>query len=1060
MIFLVLKTSKEFEIRKYLVLNKYFLSLLGVKDILDLAEQLKNIKEGIGENGLTNFYQVISRLSNIDGEVSNKLEEYDRNITDYVKKINANRHSQKISLKYFQYLAVLFSEILFDNLTKNKNEFIAKLNQFLTKYKKQEGKISEIIPEFNENDLKKFAFWMATGAGKTIIMHINYYQFLKYRPFEPENIILITPNEGMTKQHAEELKKSGIAYKIGSEDMSGKGNYIRIYEITKLVETKEGRGKTVEVSAFVGKNFVLVDEGHKGRKSEDKKWINNRNKLIENGGLTLEYSATFGQILNEEDSDTLSEYAKAILFDYSYKYFYLDGYGKDFKILNQEKAKGIIKEDVIFIANLLSFYEQIDAYLKNEKEALLNNIQKPLWTFVGTTVYKETSKEISDVSKIVQFISKFLTDKNWAANNISNILSGRFVNEKNEDIFSDEYSLFRDYYQKYGTEVLMGGIYKTVFNGIEPLKLYIIKNSPGEIGLKSGDEYFGVINIGDVSSLKKNLIENKILNEEDIREDSISASLFDSIKEEDSRINVLIGARKFAEGWDTWRVSSIGLLNIGKGQGPLIIQLFGRGVRLKGKDMSLKRADNPDQILSCLETLKIFGINANYLKAFLGAINKEIEVENVKIPVIKQHTDKWFDLYTLLKIKTEEDFKEEKTVLLSTKERLGDIKMENFNIAVIKSNRKIKNTEYEESIKTEKVKVNYRPLSVLLKEEQNYAAGDLINLSLKEILIELIKYKLNKQYYNLVINEADIKKIIFYTDIIKVEYEGKEYDDFKNFQNLKEIVVQGLKNYVDKVYRHNLQKFETENLKYEKLSNTDPLKAFSATDEVSSDRKTYYYNVAINAEDRNLVTKIKELAQNIDKLIGEKEEENNYLPRIYFDRHLYLPILLYKNENLHISPTGLNESEADFLFKLREYVKSKPNIPYDIYIIRNFPKSGVGFTSEGYGFYPDFIMWLKDHNGQTQYIVLIDPKGLTQSTPEDEKLNLYKKLKEIENKLDDKNLHLDSFIFSKTNFEDLKKKGWQNEKDSYTGRHILFLEDGIDAIRTMISLILEGNQLN
>ncbi|MEM4215446.1 MAG: DEAD/DEAH box helicase family protein [Candidatus Pacearchaeota archaeon] len=46
---------------------------------------------------------------------------------------------------------------------------------------------------------------MATGSGKTLIMHINYYQFLNYKLFSLDNIILITPNEGLSKQHFEEL---------------------------------------------------------------------------------------------------------------------------------------------------------------------------------------------------------------------------------------------------------------------------------------------------------------------------------------------------------------------------------------------------------------------------------------------------------------------------------------------------------------------------------------------------------------------------------------------------------------------------------------------------------------------------------------------------------------------------------------------------------------------------------------------------------------------------------------------------------------------------------------
>jgi len=49
----------------------------------------------------------------------------------------------------------------------------------------------------------------------------------------------------------------------------------------------------------------------------------------------LKYSATFGQALSAARNDPLTaEYGKAIVFDYSYRYFYGDGYGKDFRILN------------------------------------------------------------------------------------------------------------------------------------------------------------------------------------------------------------------------------------------------------------------------------------------------------------------------------------------------------------------------------------------------------------------------------------------------------------------------------------------------------------------------------------------------------------------------------------------------------------------------------------------------------------------------------------------------------------------------------------------------------
>ena len=59
----------------------------------------------------------------------------------------------------------------------------------------------------------------------------------------------------------------------------------------------------------------------------------------------------------------------------------------------------------------------------------------------------------------------------------------------------------------------------------------------------------------------------------------------------------------------------MGLMNVGKGEGAQIIQLFGRGVRLKGYDMSLKRSGRtvlPEEIerpkhIALLEFLDLVG---------------------------------------------------------------------------------------------------------------------------------------------------------------------------------------------------------------------------------------------------------------------------------------------------------------------------------------------------------------------------------------------------------------------------------------------------------------------
>ena len=95
-------------------------------------------------------------------------------------------------------------------------------------------------------------------------------------------------------------------------------------------------------------------------------------------------------------------------------------------------------------------------------------------------------------------------------------------------------------------------------------------------------------------------------------------------------MNIVIGARRFIAGWNSWRVSTMGLMHVGVGEGPEIIQMFGRGVRLKGRDMSLKRhresgAEPPadGHRLAELETLRIFGLRANYMQTFQDLLQSE-----------------------------------------------------------------------------------------------------------------------------------------------------------------------------------------------------------------------------------------------------------------------------------------------------------------------------------------------------------------------------------------------------------------------------------------------------
>jgi hypothetical protein len=112
-----------------------------------------------------------------------------------------------------------------------------------------------------------------------------------------------------------------------------------------------------------------------------------------------------------------------------------------------------------------------------------------------------------------------------------------------------------------------------------------------------------------------------------VDDSDFTEAMFASVKDSTSPVNLLIGSKKFVEGWDCWRGSTMGLMHVGKSEGSQIIQLFGRGVRLKGYEWSLKRSGHTrasvrPPFIEEIETLNVFGVEADFMKKF-GEFLKE-----------------------------------------------------------------------------------------------------------------------------------------------------------------------------------------------------------------------------------------------------------------------------------------------------------------------------------------------------------------------------------------------------------------------------------------------------
>ena len=111
------KSTPEYSFNDQLLLFRYFLHLFGKSTLADLAGKLNDADyEGLDENQNTYFYTFLRRVcvSNADKVKINpdKLRQYDENICRYVRQIGEKRGG--LTLKYYQYIALLFTEIYLD----------------------------------------------------------------------------------------------------------------------------------------------------------------------------------------------------------------------------------------------------------------------------------------------------------------------------------------------------------------------------------------------------------------------------------------------------------------------------------------------------------------------------------------------------------------------------------------------------------------------------------------------------------------------------------------------------------------------------------------------------------------------------------------------------------------------------------------------------------------------------------------------------------------------------------------------------------------------------------
>lgn len=1067
-----------------LVLNRFFLSLFGghpydldqdtFREVTKrLTDESLEVRE---EDGTSRFMEELERLLPNGGPLTyEQLVEYDQNIARHTEAINGRRAS-RIQWKYFQYLTLLFCEIYLDWYFRDAEGLLAALNRHLEAFNSAllewgERK-GDLLTPYTPESLRKVAFWNATGSGKTLVMHVNLLQYRHYlnkarRTGELNRVVVLTPNEGLTHQHLAEFKLSGIVAAPFDKNSTGAmyaGQIVDVIDMNKLRE--EGKKKTVSVDQFETNNLVFIDEAHRG--SQGEVWSEMRSRLAKDG-FTFEYSATLGQAA-ASSAESVDEYAKSILFDYSYRYFHADGFGKDYQILNidGDDASQADRErrQLYLTACLLSFYQQLCLYEDERARYKPFALDKPLWVFVGgkvTAVRTENRKQVSDVVDILLFLAELVADANRKTTlaHLEKLLSGDtgLLDSRNRDIFAEAFGYLRE--TRATASSVLAGILERLFNAPHGGGLHVdyLVGGDGELALRLGtsEEPFGVVNVGDAKKVADLCREHDALI---VNDKEFSTSLFRTLNDKDSKLHLLIGSKRFSEGWNSYRVSTLGLMFVGQNEGSEIIQLFGRGVRLRGYAHSLKRSRaihwaardtelewvSKDHQLPILETLNVFGVKSDYMARF----NEFLEGEGIRRPDSRESVTIPVRMklpgVPLITVRVPENInfrKERKTTLgLASEIRMDAeaVVLDWYPRVASKASQGVRVTQLVSNLNSESLNAQHLAFmdfdAIYLKLQQLKAERGWHNLNLSKETARALLTPPNNGWYKLY-----------------VPRETLAFERFEQVAEWEEIATALLKKYCDRFYKFQKDAYEAPHRVYRELDPADP--NFIAE-----------YKVLVDQSEKLIIQRLKELEQNIrdgllhDFNIGGKGEA------IFFDRHLYTPLLhlgkATDTDLFNITPVALNEGERDFVTDLRRYYESKPALlaGKEIYLLRNQSRGrGVGFFEAG-NFYPDFLLWVVE--GAHQHVIFVDPKGILRSEGlEDPKLKFYKTIKDIERRLAEKDparagtISLHSFVISNTPMGHVR--WWNAELADWKGfadRHVLFQKETPEYVAEVFRRVL------
>ncbi|MGC9004877.1 MAG: DEAD/DEAH box helicase family protein, partial [bacterium] len=809
--------------------------------------------------------------------------------------------------------------------------------------------------------INRMAFWMATGAGKTLVI-VKLIEILKHliqnSEIPPNDILFLTYREDLLEQFknfVEEFNSSNPHIYINLKSLKeydsvkrGVGSLFKDREIIVFyyrsdLISDEQKEKLVDFRNYdnEGRWFILLDEAHKGDKEESKRQI--IYSILSRNGFLFNFSATF-----TDPSDFLTT-----VFNFNLDRFISEGYGKRLYLSQEEirafrqeqdfserEKRKIVLKSLILLSYIRKFLEEIRAggnelYHKPLLLVLVNSVNveeadlKLFFRELEKIGEGKFSEEIFEEAKR-ELIEGFERERELLIpdGDVFELEKDRMENLRFQDILSD------------------------VFNSPSPGNIEVLLHPKNRqemaFKLRTSDRPFALVKIGDISGWLKRELEGY-----EISERFEGESFFEELNSEESDINILMGSRTFYEGWDSNRPNIVLFINIGVGTDAkkFVLQSVGRGVRIEPikdkrlrllnlyrsgmiKDELFKRIKD---LVAPIETLFVFGTNpsairetANILKEEKQdlsleryfTINEEVQELPLYIPVYKK------SLFTLADTRGPQKFPISE----------DDLELARDYLAFLEDDRVFLMQNDNCDVKTLKaIKESFKKVSDFYRVN---GEGSLGNPFL--ILSRIVKH------FSLIPEELERFK--------KLE---EEIIHFKRIRFLG---------------REKLDEF---------LKNLEKVRSYK-------EKERELRNSQLSLEFQEEI------------LEGFRERRFDGIRIKYVPRHYYLPIVLSERDKVeYLNHIIQVRSEVEFIEGLERYLGKKGNLfeRFDWWAFSKIDERTDGVFIPWYNpkshslehYHPDFIFWLR--RGRDYYIVFIDPKGM-EHTDYQHRVDWYRRLYE------------------------------------------------------------------